>query len=337
MRLFDRIAQCKTPVLIQRTDGGVTRLSGAADYAAELTNCPARYVLNDELVRLCTELAYSKGARSLACADLLHFPATRLWLEWSQAPQRATLATCRATDSHEEATDACGRRGAWIRASSDGRRGVLRTFWTVGASDSDILASSMDAYFDLDTCAERPDPFDGDGERSLAVFEHEDSQADLLRRCFRFRYEKSWAAYYDSITLSPLKQQAIARNALGTIAIDVPMLIAFFLLLGTRNGLPQRPLSLMRLNRTRARCGKPLLLDHVEVLSPLLQPYCPGASEPSQGYRRAPRLHHVRGHLFRRGNQLYWRVPHMRGTARAGAIRSRTVTWTFDGHSARSS
>lgn len=338
MRLFDRIAQCRIPVLIRRTaDAGVTRLSGAADYAAELTNCPVRYVLTDDLVRLCTELAYSKGARTLACADLLYFPATRLWVEWAQAPQRETLAACRATDSHEQATDAFGRRGAWIRASSDGRRGVVRTFWTVGPSDTDILASSMEAYFDLDTCTEQPDPFDGDGEGSLAVFEHEDSQADLLRRCFRFRYEKSWAAYYASATLSPLKQQAIARSALGTIAIDVPVLIAFFLLLGTHGGLPQRPLSLTRLNRTRARSGKPLLLDHVEVLSPLLQPHCPGASEPSTGYRRSPRLHHVRGHLFRRGNQLFWRVPHLRGTARAGAIRSRTVTWTFDGHSARSS
>ncbi|MHB8814379.1 MAG: hypothetical protein ACYDAE_14055 [Steroidobacteraceae bacterium] len=81
MRIFDRIAQCKTPVLIQRTDGGVTRLSGAADYAEALKNCPLRYVLTDDLVRLCTELAYSKGARALACADLLHFPATRLWVE----------------------------------------------------------------------------------------------------------------------------------------------------------------------------------------------------------------------------------------------------------------
>lgn len=53
MRLFDRIAECRTPVLIQRTtDGGVTRVSGAADYAEELTNCPVRYVLTDDLVRV---------------------------------------------------------------------------------------------------------------------------------------------------------------------------------------------------------------------------------------------------------------------------------------------
>jgi hypothetical protein len=45
----------------------------------------------------------------------------------------------------------------------------------------------------------------------------------------------------------------------------------------------------------------------------------------------------VRGHLVRRGSKLFWRVPHLRGNARAGNIRSRTVTWQFDpsGSSAR--
>jgi hypothetical protein len=37
----------------------------------------------------------------------------------------------------------------------------------------------------------------------------------------------------------------------------------------------------------------------------------------------------VRGHLVRRGAELFWRVPHLRGNARFGAVRTRTVTWTF--------
>jgi hypothetical protein len=39
----------------------------------------------------------------------------------------------------------------------------------------------------------------------------------------------------------------------------------------------------------------------------------------------------VRGHLVRRGSQLFWRVPHLRGSARQGSVRTRTVTWTFEG------
>jgi hypothetical protein len=34
----------------------------------------------------------------------------------------------------------------------------------------------------------------------------------------------------------------------------------------------------------------------------------------------------------RRGAELFWRVPHLRGDARLGAVRTRTVTWTFGGH-----
>jgi hypothetical protein len=30
----------------------------------------------------------------------------------------------------------------------------------------------------------------------------------------------------------------------------------------------------------------------------------------------------------RRGNKIFWRIPHLRGNSRAGAIRTRTVTWT---------
>jgi hypothetical protein len=32
----------------------------------------------------------------------------------------------------------------------------------------------------------------------------------------------------------------------------------------------------------------------------------------------------------RRGTQIFWRVPHLRGSARSGVVRTRTVTWTFE-------
>ena len=316
--------------------GRVTCLSGAANYADALARCATRYVLSDDLTRLCTALAYSKGARTLECADLLHIPATELWMEWSEAPWREALALHRMADPDDD-IGTSGRRGAWVRASRDGRRGMLRTFWTVGEKELDVFASSMEAYFDLDTKDEEPEPFDlahgssGHEHRgTFAVSNRGDGGADLLRRCFRFRYEKSWANYYASARLAVPQQRAIAYHALGTIAIDIPVLLAFFLLLGARGSLPQRPFTLARLNRSRARLGKPLLLDHVEVLSPLPQPYQQPDREPLGVGRRSPRLHHVRGHLFRCGSQLFWRVPHMRGTARSGIVRSRTVTWAFE-------
>jgi len=98
----------------------------------------------------------------------------------------------------------------------------------------------------------------------------------------------------------------------------------------SRGGLPRHPQDFARLNRSRAKSRKPALLEHVEVRAPVLPEYR-GCDRAESGItRRGPRLHHVRGHLVRCGSRLVWRVPHLRGSARAGAIRTRTVTWTFD-------
>jgi hypothetical protein len=46
--------------------------------------------------------------------------------------------------------------------------------------------------------------------------------------------------------------------------------------------------------------------------------------------RRGPRMHHVRGHLVRRGSQVFWRVPHLRGRPAFGYLRARSVLLQFD-------
>ena len=106
MRLVDRIAQCRAPFIVQDlTTGARTRLNGAADFSSEMARCPMRFVLSDDLTRLCTALAYSKGARRLACADLLRIPAECVWIEWCDAAWLMELQrygiklTCGETDS----------------------------------------------------------------------------------------------------------------------------------------------------------------------------------------------------------------------------------------------
>ncbi len=207
----------------------------------------------------------------------------------------------------------------------------MRVFWATGDTNLDVLASSMEAYFDFDTPeGEAPAAPDASQGPTISVFDHGVGDADILRRCFRFRYERTWAEYYAKAALTPEQRDAVARHALGTIAIEIPVILAFFLLLATRPGLPRRPLMLERLNRARARSGKAPLLAHMEVFAPLLPEYTPAGGEAAAGPRRPRRLHHVRGHLVRRGSQLFWRVPHLRGSCRAGVVRTRTVTWTMD-------
>jgi hypothetical protein len=330
MRLADRIAQCRTPFIVQNTkDGGITHLSGAATFANEILTCPTRYVLCDELTRLCAALAYSKGSTTLSCADLLHVPAERVWIEWCEAPWLAELI--RYGFKGDRQSIAGGRRGALIQSSASGRRGLIRAFWATGDSDLEVLASSMEAYFDFDTPAgEEPAAPDASNRSTVSVFDREVGDADILRRCFRFRFERTWGEYYASAALSAEQRQTIALHALGTIAIEVPVILAFLLLLATRPGLPRRPLMLERINRSRSKTGRAPLLPHVEVFAPLIPEYPPSNGRGFSNERRSPRLHHVRGHLVRRGSQLFWRVPHLRGNCRAGVVRTRTVTWTLD-------
>jgi hypothetical protein len=194
-----------------------------------------------------------------------------------------------------------------------------------------VLSSSMEAYFDFDAReGEEPEVFGRQQQSAICVSDNAVENAGLLRRCFRFRFERSWQDYYDRAQLTSLQATALASHALGTIAIDIPVLLAFFLLLVTRPGLPRRPLMLERLNKARARSGKAALLEQIEVFAPILSEYKCGSDRASEASRRTRRLHHVRGHLVRRGSTLFWRVPHLRGNARAGTIRTRTVTWQFD-------
>jgi hypothetical protein len=345
MKLADQIAQFRAPfVVICDSTRQSTRLNNTADCAAEVAAAPIRFVLSDDLTRLCTALAYSKGARTLACADLVRVPAEAVWIEWSAEAWHGELQRYGFAVAPQSNGARGGRRGALIRASRDGRRGTLRTFWS-GAAAGDVLASSIVAYFDLDTQeGDDPEPPAGEGPElptgegpDLAA--GEDSSArrvvheagtDILGRCFRFRYERSWSRYYQQAALGRREREVLWRHALGTIAIDIPLLLAFFLLLATRSGLPQQRQSFERLNRSRLKCGKAPLLEHIDVRAPLLPEFRSPSTEGTQSGRRSPRLHHVRGHLVRRGSELFWRVPHLRGSARQGNVRSRTVTWTFE-------
>jgi hypothetical protein len=331
MRLADRIAQYRTPFIVQNTrDGSVTHLNGASAFSKDIDSCATRYVLSDELTRLCTALAYSKGASTLACADLLHVPAERVWIEWTEAPWRNELARYGFKTPVDSACS--GRRGVFIQSNPEGRSGLMRTFWTSDESELDVLSSSMEAYFDFDT-PEGDDPaavFDRQKRPSICVSDNDAGKADILRHCFRFWFERSWQDYYERAQLSTVKAATVSHHALGSIAIDIPVVLAFFLLLATRPSLPRRPLMLERLNRARAKSGKAPLLEQIEVFAPLLPEFKSRCSGYSGASRRSRRLHHVRGHLVRRGSKLFWRVPHLRGSARAGSIRSRTVTWLFD-------
>ncbi len=330
VKLADCVAQHRLPFTVQDCNSGrTTVLKNTSHFADRVATCPARYVLHDDLTTLCADLAYSVGVRTFECADLIHVPAKRLWIEWCNAPWQNAIERY-GFPLMDRGCQLMGRRGALIDSSADGRRGLVRTFWN-NPMGQDVLASSVEAYFDLDTPpGEEPEPPDRHAAGAVMVTDPAVQGDDVLGRCFRFRYEQTWSDYYRRADLSDARHSALWRQSLGTIALDVPLMLAFFLLMASRKGLPQHHSELARLNQARRKRGRPPLLDHIEVRAPLLPEYDCHYSSKDHQLRRGPRLHHVRGHLVRRGSNLYWRVPHMRGSARSGVVRTRTVLWTFE-------
>jgi hypothetical protein len=328
MRLLDLIAQGQS-ACIHADDG--RELPGAHRFRAQIKECPLRYVLSDELARCATQLAYAEGDRLSSCMDLIRVPARTLWVEWADGPRREALKAVPALEV--QAGDAARRGGALVMASPDCRSGSIRTFWC--APDERAYLSPVVTTFDFDQMPEPSncgDPMTWRGEAVLQMV-GEPAIEELLEH-LRFSFDDEWARYYHSRIHSAELRDKVLRTNIGCCAFDAPMLMAFFLLLGSRDLLPRQVVRHERLNRARFRAGKPALLEHVEVHAPLDQAPGGALTQSPASSRSSPRMHHVRGHIVRRGAAVFWRCPHLRGSARLGQVRSRTVVLTFGQSSA---
>jgi hypothetical protein len=322
MRLLDLIAQGQT-ASVRADDGRL--LPGADRFGDQIRRCPLRLVLSDELARCATQLAYAEGERLSGCLDLIHVPAQSLWVEWAEAPRRAALEAIAALEVGSGAV--AGRGGALVTASRDCRSGHIRTFWS--GQDERAYLSPMVSIFNLDRPPETRRASSPPGWRGEAVLEMRGEPAiEELLEHLRYEFDDEWAEYYSARCLTPEFRATVLRASLGGCAFDAPMLMALFLLLGSHDLLPRREVRHERINRVRRQAGKSPLLEHIEVCAPLNGPGRDGA-RPADASRLGPRLHHVRGHLVRRGSAIFWRCPHLRGSPRFGQIRSRTVMLTF--------
>jgi len=279
-----------------------------------------------------TQLAYADGDRLASCLDLIHVPAQSFWVEWADGPRQDVLRTIELLSDQPEAQ--AQRAGALFTANSGGRSGEFRTFWST--REQFAYVSPVVIRFDFDRIpqgGESADDVFGPGgasvTASLAL-----GLSEVLEHV-RFRFDAEWSQYYQDRCATAQMRRDVWRANLGACAFDPPMLFAFFLMLCARDALPQRVVPVDRLNRSRRRAGKPSLLEHVEVAAPLF------ASRPEQTSahpaglnmeRRSPRLHHVCGHIVRRGSTVFWRCPHIRGSARLGKIQSRTVRLSYGGN-----
>jgi hypothetical protein len=300
-------------------------LPGPHHFAEAVHACPLRLVLADDLVRCVTALGLAEGDRLSGCLDLLRVPSERLWVEWAEGPRQAALREI--PELNIQPTANAGRAGVLVHSDATGRTGTIRTFWST--ADDKTFTAAMIADFDLNVPIRSSQSiaavFDG---APAGVCLPEEPAIDALLSHIRFRFDPAWSDYYRSANLSNHQQSTVLRAALGSTAFDIPMLFALWLLMAATDGAQQRAVNLDRLNRVRRLAGKSELLEHVEVRTSI-QAHHDNRSDANTKARSGRRLHHVRGHLARRGCKIYWRSPHLRGNARLGVVRSRTVELTF--------
>jgi hypothetical protein len=323
MRLLDLIAQSSP------SPSGVPPTWPMPDphhFAQSVHACPLRLVLADDLIRCSTALAYAEGDRLSGCLDLVRVPSEQLWVEWAESPRLEALSD--VLDVQIKPTMTGGRGGVLINSDATGRAGTIRSFWST--PDDRVYCAALITDFDLDLPIRRwksvAEVFDGE---AAGVSVSEEPAFDELLSHIRFRFDPALSDHYRSSNLSSDHQSAILCTALGSTAFVIPALFALFLLLAAKGGAEQRVANLDQLNRTRRYSGKTELLEHVEAFtSPGAQ--CVGnPTNIDANTRVGRRLHHVRGHLARRGYSIVWRSPHLRGNARLGVVQSRTVKLTF--------
>jgi hypothetical protein len=333
MRLLDRVSSSREPFVLVPHRPGATpiEVAGPSRFASSIAACPLRFVLGDDLTRACAELAFADGARLAGCLDLLRVPARQMWIEWNDEVHKRVMYETRSIMDHDAASS--GRRvGVFLEGSSDGYAAVMRTFWSdAGVNETrEPTLSPIETHFDLR--GELADPSDISAVLSggFAGIDHDaDAAMNNLLNHVRFRFDDTWAAYYRAAAGEFGAQREVVLASLAAVARDAPLILAFLLLLSAKDATRSIPVSRATLNRKRQAHGHWPLLDHIEVHASLDAVQAAGSEAFETIGRQSPRLHHVRGHLVRREDRVFWRVPHLRGSAARGMVRSRTVCLSF--------
>jgi len=307
MYLCDRVAQSRSEMLVEDSDGRIHRVPGACDLAADVRSCSTRYVLDTTVRDTCLELLCNR-AEVIRLEDRRYrIPHQAMWIEW--------------TDPNVAPGQANGRVGMLVLADDEsGRRGTMHSF----SQDEAGRPWAAQIFFAFDFDSELSD------EAALCGLRFDEVRdSDEVMRIFRHglgQLDKSWLAYFRAS--GGLPGEAL-QQMMRAVVPDFGMLCAFLLLLSLECAVAEPRQGLDRINRARARIGKSLLLDHVEVSLRLA--VVGGHGFGGHGARATSRLHQVRGHLVRRAGKTFWRTHHLRGDAAMGVIASRTVRVSGNG------
>ena len=311
MRLLDQIAHAGRPLVVDTPGAGRWNMPAADTLMPQVKETALRYVLDNEVTKACFELVLREAGMLGKTLDLIRCPAERLWVEW-------TDLDLVSADISPPAVTATRRCGILVEADEGGRRGRISPVWE--RSGDEPVLSPAEIEFDLDQdLTAASDDRSSAPIPSLAFPE----LADVLRHC-RMVVRPAWAELYNGQGASAAELRVVLDRLVATVWSDGPFFFAFVLLLMAQGRLRLQQTDLRRLNEARIGRARPPLLEHIEVRCNL-GPAERAVNDWAATGRRAARLHHVRGHLVRRGDKVFWRVPHLRGDPLSVAVVTRTT------------
>jgi hypothetical protein len=282
--------------------------------------------LADDTIQSATEFAYSDGDRLSGCLDLIHAPAPSVWIEWLESTRQESLRNI--PHLNVEGASSAKRGGVLVQSDRSGRVGTMRTFWSMPdeVAYTGCITTSFDLNRPIRESADIAAMFDG---APAGVTYSEEPAIDEILDHVVYRFDAAWISYYRAARLSATERTAVMNTALGSAVYDTPMVLALFLLMTAKDGLHLRTSDLTKINRVRQRTRRGPLLEHIEAHMNLASTPEAPLHTSGDAVRRPSRMHHVRGHLARRGNKVFWRSSHLRGSARQGLVRTRTVSLSF--------
>ena len=262
----------------------------------QMSQCPLQGVAAcspDDLTHAAAHLLRREGEPVCKLPGSRAHSGDASWVEWSdEIHKKVYVSTCRCGGPTSMRTRAAWRVGISVPGTGCGRLGVLRTFWSE-AADRDSLAvtlSPIETHIDLRDVKARGADKGGliDGGFGVRVADERDPAMDSLLDCARFRFDARWAAYYREAARTEESRHAAVNGSLSAVARDVPLLLAFFLLLNARDATSSVRIGRETVNGKRRRLGRAPLLDHIEVRASLDRLSSPSDSEPGHRERRAP-------------------------------------------------
>lgn len=296
-------------------------LGAIRGFAASL--CGAhKFVLNDDVAVACHLVSNTKPSTMVTALPFCRTPFENTWVEWPFAAvqQAGGYGEPRQVDYITPI-----RVGVLLEMDETFQRGILSLAWD-NKAEPGVTLSMLAAEVDWTGNPERPvKAWDAEAfyEKNLP------NLSENAQKWWRDKREKAWMIEqlsHSEATITPYYEKfceaAIANGRRDYLkdqldkgvldwAGEQKFIEAALILLNSRNCVFFEDADLSRLNRARAKRGKPSLQQHSVVKIKLSQALA-RAQERGAGKANVMR-HLVRGHFKVRKTGVFWWSPYVRG------------------------